>query len=67
MRLNALPASCAVPMANHSRVRSAMAMSAHAQTKLAHSAATMTANHAGLIVSSCGDAENNLRRLGYRM
>ncbi len=67
IRLNAFPASCAVAIASHRLVPRAMRTSAHWQAKLAPSAAIMTTIQIGLIVNSCGQAENSFSSPGQRM
>ena len=53
-------------IANHRPVRSANRCSAHAHAKLAISAANITTNHAGLMVSRSGQAENTFRSEGHK-
>ena len=65
IRLNAFPEICAVAIANHLAVRSASRWSAHAHAKLAISAANITTNHPGWIVSRSGHAENTFRSDGH--
>ena len=65
MRLNALPASCAVATGNQGLTSSASRSSAHMHAKLASSASTIGMPHSGLTWRNWVPEENTAARLGH--